>query len=132
VLLKAGVPVIAGAVIGFALWVSSSRLVGSPHPFEAKSPLILGCLFVAGAFLGAGWAKRLWAGPLGLYLGQAMALLGQSVWLPDSAPQEPVLLALLFLVQYCLPGLAGAGLGALLAEGAGGGLEGWLSGGRRS
>jgi hypothetical protein len=129
---KTWVPVTAGALVGFALWLGSWELVGSPHPFEAKSPIILGCLFVAGGFLGAGWTERLWAGPLGLYLGQAAALLVQSAWLKHSAPAEPVPLALLFLVQYCLPSLAGAGLGALLMEGAAGNIERWLSGRRQS
>ncbi len=115
--------------MGFALWIGSPGLVGSPHPWDAKGPLILACLFVVGAVLGAAWPDRLWAGALGLYLGQGLALLGQKAWLPAAAPSEPALLALLFLVQYSLPGLAGAGLGALLADLATGGLAGWLAGG---
>lgn len=128
---KTPIPLIAGMGIGFALWVSSRGLVASAHPFEAKSPLILACLFVAGACLGAGWPDRLWVGPLGLYLGQAMGLLGQKVWLTELAPAEPAALGLLFLVPYCLPGLAGAGVGALLADGAAGRLDAWLAGRRR-
>lgn len=130
--MKAGVPITAGAVIGFALWVSSRGLVGSSHPFDAKSPLILVCLFVVGAALGAAWPERFWAGALGLYLGQGLALVGQKVWLPASAPVEPLGLALLFLVQYSLPGLAGAAVGAVLADAAAGGLPAWLSGKDRS
>ena len=126
--MKSGIPITAGAVIGFALWISSPGLVGSPHPWEAKSALILGCLFVVGALLGAAWPERLWTGPLGLYLGQAVALLGQKTWALESAPSEHAALALLSLVQYSLPGLAGAGVGALLADGAAGGLTAWLSG----
>lgn len=129
--MRLAIPITAGAVVGFALWLGSPGLVGSPHPWEAKSALILACLFVVGAVLGAAWPDRPWTGPLGLYVGQGLALAGQKAWLPASGPSEPLFLAVLFLVQYSLPGLAGAGLGALLADVATGGLAAWISAGDR-
>jgi hypothetical protein len=95
-----------GAAIGFCLWVSWKYLLDKGLPLDGGAPY-LGLLFLAGASLAPVVPVDPWPGPLGLYLGQAVALVGDALLGLDAQPHLAPL-RLLYLVSVSLAGVLGA------------------------
>jgi len=64
-----------GFFVGLGLWVGSPLLVGKAEPWDAEWPFYASVMLIAGAILGAAWPKRWMSVFLGLWAGQAIALL---------------------------------------------------------
>lgn len=99
-----------GLIVGLVLWSKSLALTGAGQPWAAATALYPGCLFVAGALLASIEPRRFWSGPLGLYLGQGLALASQAVAGTLGEPAVLLPLAPLFLLSYSLPCFVGAAL----------------------
>lgn len=97
-----------GAAVGFCLWMSWEYLLGKGLPLDGGAPY-LGLLFAAGAGLAAFDLADPWAGVLGLYLGQSVALVGNAI-LGLDPHRELVPLRQLYLVSITLAAALGAGL----------------------
>jgi len=94
------------AVLGYMLWVSWVYFLERGLPLDGGAPY-LGILFVAGAILAAVEPEDPWPGPVGLYLGQAMALAGQTL-LGLGGDPHLVPLRLFYLLSITLSAVLGA------------------------
>ena len=100
-----------GLLLGFGLWGAWADLLGRGSPWDGGAPY-LASLFVAGLILGAIDSVLLWPGPLGVYLGQALALSAQDFLGLTDKPADPLLLRALFLVCLTLATALGAAVSA--------------------
>jgi hypothetical protein len=95
-----------GVVLGYALWLTWAYVLEKGPPLDGGARY-LGMLFVAGAILAAVEPADPWPGPVGLYLGQAMALAGEA-FLGFGGDPYLVPLRLLYLVSITLSAALGA------------------------
>jgi hypothetical protein len=105
-----GLPI--GLALGAAIWVLSASITGRPEPWDASGLYYPGALLLAG-FLGGLLVPGHWGEvAIGVYVGQALVLLGRVLSDPGSGGLWP--LGLMMLALYSLIALAGALLGSAL------------------
>lgn len=68
-------PLALGAVAGFILWAASPQLTGHEEPWDGDFGFYLCYLLTVGVLAGMVMPRHFWACPVGLYLGQALAML---------------------------------------------------------
>lgn len=95
-----------GTALGYMLWVSWVYFLERGLPLDG-GVRYLGILFAAGAILAAFEPTDPWPGPLGLYLGQAMALAVQAL-LGLGGDFYLVPLRLFYLLSITLSAVLGA------------------------
>jgi hypothetical protein len=65
---------LAGAVLGFGLWLVSPYVAGRAEPWDASFPLYLPVMLAGGAVVGGLPPRRAAAFFLGVWLGQVLAI----------------------------------------------------------
>jgi len=100
-----------GGAVGSLLWL---LWLEAPRPPWELGGTVLPTLLAAGFVLGVWDPRNHWAGPLGLYLGQAVALAFEARAHVERAGLHPVPLQLLFLASFNLAALVGATAAAAL------------------
>ncbi len=99
---------------GFALWMAGPLLTDTIEPWDGENQLLyLAGLVLLGAACGVLAPKRFLLWPLGVYTGQLAGVLYRRYQGPTAGADLLVPLGLLSLVQYTMPSLVGAALGAL-------------------
>lgn len=68
-------PLALGAAVGFVLWAASPQLTGHREPWDGDFGAYLCFLLGVGVVAGLAMPRHFWACPVGLYLGQAVAML---------------------------------------------------------
>ena len=68
-------PLALGAVAGFFLWAASPQLTGHEEPWDGDFGFYLCYLLAVGVLAGIAMPRHFWACPVGLYVGQALAML---------------------------------------------------------
>lgn len=71
----AAVPLALGFVAGFFLWAVSFPLTGHKEPWDGDFGFYLCYLLAVGVLAGMVMPRHFWACPVGLYVGQALAIL---------------------------------------------------------
>ena len=105
-----GLPI--GLALGAAIWVLSASITGRTEPWDASGIYYPGALLIAG-FLGGLLVPGHWGEvAIGVYVGQALVLLGRVLSDPGSGGLWP--LGLMMLALYSLIALAGAILGSAI------------------
>jgi hypothetical protein len=108
----------AGAAFGIVLWIFAVELFGAAEPWDGTALLYILLLFAFGAVSGGLAPRRFWAGPAGVYAGQAAW--GLAVWVKSLVTYTGggvnffVPLGLMYLAIATIPALVGATLGALM------------------
>lgn len=72
---KAAVSFAFGALAGFVIWFASAQLTGHREPWDDDSGFYFWYLLGAGLLAGIVVPRYFWACPLGIYVGQAVAML---------------------------------------------------------
>jgi len=116
-----------GTILGYGLWAAWVNLLGRGSPWNGGAPY-LASLFVVGLILGALDRVHLWPGPLGVYLGQALAMSAQAFLGLSGKPAAPLPRRWLFLVSLTLATALGAAVSAGLRIWIGEGWRGYKSG----
>jgi hypothetical protein len=117
-----GAAFVIGLACGAAIWLLSPVLTGHAEPWDGSFGAYSGSLVVAGAIGGWLMPGRMAANALGIFVGQALVLLGRVVGDPGSGGLWP--LGLGFLAVYSLLALAGAAAGAFVRRRLGAHLRG--------
>lgn len=65
---------LAGAALGFALWLASPLVTGHAEPWDGEFPFYLPVMLAGGAVAGGALPRRAGAFFLGLWLGQVLAI----------------------------------------------------------
>ncbi|MCL4798513.1 MAG: hypothetical protein KJ025_02945 [Burkholderiales bacterium] len=65
---------LAGAALGFGLWLLSPFLTGRAEPWDASFPFYLPAMLAGGAIAGTAFPRRAGAFFLGVWLGQVLAI----------------------------------------------------------
>jgi hypothetical protein len=68
-------PLALGAVAGFILWAASPQLTGHQEPWDGDFGFYLCYLLAVGVLSGIAMPRHFWACPVGLYVGQVVAML---------------------------------------------------------
>jgi hypothetical protein len=108
--LSTGLPI--GLVLGAAIWLLSAEITGRHEPWDASGIYYPGALVLGGALGGALVPGRWGEVAAGVFVGQALVLLGRVMSDPGSGGLWP--LGLVVLGLYSLLALAGALLGSAL------------------
>ena len=104
-----------GVVLGAAIWLLSPWITGRSEPWDAESGYYPGTLLAAGAVGGLLLPMHWSAVALGIFVGQALVILGGVLADPASGGLWP--LGLVFLAGYSVVALIGSLLGAVLRRG---------------
>jgi hypothetical protein len=104
-----------GVVLGAAIWLLSPWITGRSEPWDAESGYYPGTLLGAGAVGGLLLPMHWSAVALGIFVGQALVILGGVLADPASGGLWP--LGLVFLAGYSVVALIGSLLGAVLRRG---------------
>lgn len=72
---NATLPLAIGALAGALVWAASPWLTGHREPWDANSGFYYWYLLGVGAAVGLAVPRSFWACPVGIYLGQAAAML---------------------------------------------------------
>jgi hypothetical protein len=67
-------PAVAGAALGFGLWLVSPYFAGRAEPWDASFPFYLPVMLAGGALVGSVLPRRAAAFFLGVWLGQVLAI----------------------------------------------------------
>ena len=102
---------LAGFVIGLALWIVPAQLLGHARPWDGTSPAYPLALFAAGLLLGMVAPGRPGAVASGVFLGQLAMLLWRVVRSPETS--ELWLVGVVMLAGYTF---VATGAGALLGS----------------
>lgn len=100
---------LVGFIIGLAIWLIPSRLLGQAEPWDGNSPAYPLALFGSGLLLGLLGPGRPAAAATGIFLGQLLVLMARVVSSPETS--ELWLVGVVMLAGYTF---VASGLGALL------------------
>jgi hypothetical protein len=106
-----------GVLLGAAIWLLSPWITGRSEPWDAEGGYYSGALLAAGMIGGLLIPMHWTSVALGIFVGQALVILGGI--LADPASGSLWLLGLIFLAGYSVLALVGAVLGAVLRRGRG-------------
>lgn len=96
---------------GFALWMAGPLLTGEVEPWDGENQLFyVATLAALGALCGSLVPRVFFLWPIGVYAGQLIAILYRRHQTPSVGVDFLVPLGLLYLVQYTIPSLVGAGV----------------------
>jgi hypothetical protein len=98
-----------GCALGIAIWLLSPVITGRREPWDAEGGYYVGALLVAGVLGGLGVPPHWVSVAVGIFVGQAVVLVGGVVAQPASGGLWP--LGLVMLAGYSVLGLVGAGIG---------------------
>ncbi|HET6837566.1 MAG TPA: hypothetical protein VFH24_05950 [Gemmatimonadales bacterium] len=100
---------LAGFVIGLAIWLIPARFLGQAEPWDGNSPAYPLALFASGLLLGLVAPGKPGAAATGIFLGQLLVLVYRVVTSPENS--ELWLVGVVMLAGYTF---VASGLGALL------------------
>jgi hypothetical protein len=100
---------LAGFVIGLAIWLIPARFLGQAEPWDGNSPAYPLALFGSGLLLGLVGPGKPGAAATGVFLGQLVVLVYRVVTSPETS--ELWLVGVVMLAGYTF---VATGLGALL------------------
>ncbi|HEX6432952.1 MAG TPA: hypothetical protein VFZ87_01860 [Gemmatimonadales bacterium] len=100
---------LAGFVIGLAIWLIPARFLGQAEPWDGNSPAYPLALFASGLLLGLVAPGKPGAVATGIFLGQLLVLVYRVVTSPENS--ELWLVGVVMLAGYTF---VASGLGALL------------------
>jgi hypothetical protein len=109
---RTGIVSAFGFLLGLGLWLGSHAFTGTFQPWSSSRPTYVFVLFGVGLLLGVLNPDNFGYGPLGLYVGEALALASQGYLVSPTDPPTIYPIACLFLASYSLAAFGGAAVSA--------------------